>query len=158
MEHNSFTVLCWFLLYNVNWLYFIHITLPLWASCSIPPLLGYQRTKLSSLCHTTGSHYFTHNSVYMSALPSQFIPPSSSCSCPQVPSLHLHFLLLSASYFSSCGSRCLSLQKIWLFKAPKFPILRFSLVEKYSCPQSKILRKKLALVDSWFNVRARVML
>ena len=80
--------------------------------------------RLSMHARVTTKH-FTHNSVYMSVLFSQFTPPSSSCSCPQVPSLHLHFLLLSASFISPhVAAACLSLQKIWLFKAPKFPILQ----------------------------------
>ena len=43
--------------------------------------------------------YFTHGSVFMSNLISQFIPPSPSPPCPNVCSLHLHLCSCPASRF-----------------------------------------------------------
>ena len=49
---------------------------------SIPPShpsRSSQSASLRSLCYLATSHYFTHDSVYMSMLLSQFVPPSP---CP----------------------------------------------------------------------------
>ena len=94
-EHNCFTVLCQFLLYNkVNQLY-PHIPSLLHLPPTLPILPLYVDTKhradlpVPCSCFPLAI-YFTFGSVYMSMLISHFIPayPSPSL-CPQVHSLRL---------------------------------------------------------------------
>ena len=85
--------------------------------------------------------YFTHHIVYMSLLLSRFIPPSSSAHSPffisAFPTAECQF------HFSSCGSR-LSVFAENLVQGPQVSNLTaLASLEKYSCPQSKSLRKKL---------------
>ena len=48
-----------------------------------------QSTRLGPLCYIASSRYFTHDTICMSMLLSQFVPPSPSPLCPQTCSWHL---------------------------------------------------------------------
>ena len=99
----------------------------------IPPSRS-QSPKLSSLYCTVDSQYlsyFTHGSVYILMLFSQFIPPSPSLPHPQVHSLHLHLYSCPANRFISivflesthvCTLSCLTLCDLMDCSPPGFSV------------------------------------
>ena len=94
-EHNCFSTLCSFLLYDkVNQLHVCTCLLPLEPPSHLPPLqvITEHRAELPVLyCRFPLAIYFTQSSVYiyMSARLSQFIPPSPSPTSSHVHSQHL---------------------------------------------------------------------
>ena len=82
LEYNCFTMLCQFLLYNEESAMCIHISPPSWTSLPPPiiPPIQVITEQGAELCELYSRFplavYFTHGSVFMSNLISQFIPSS----------------------------------------------------------------------------------
>ena len=102
LEYNCFTMLCQFLRYNeVNQLYVYICPLPLGPPSSAPTpsiqVITEHRAEFPVLYSRFPlAIYFTHGSVFMSNLISQFIPPSLS------PPVSTHPFSTSAFLFLPC--------------------------------------------------------
>ena len=101
LEYNCFTMLCWFLLYTeVNQLYVYIYPFPLGSPSHPPPpshpsiqVITEHRAELPVLYSRFPlAIYFTHGSVFMSDLITQFIPPS--------PCTGVHMSLLYVCLYS----------------------------------------------------------
>ena len=86
----------------------MHMSPPSCNSLPAPTPICRRAPDLSSLHHTSHFHWlsnFAYGNVYISTLPSQFIPPSPSQLCPQFCSLCLHLYYCPANSSSYHVSR-----------------------------------------------------
>ena len=116
------------------------ISHPSWTSL-LPAFfthLGHHSTKLGFLCFIAGSHYFTHDSVYMSILIFQFIPPSPS-----------PFVYVSILYV------CLSVLALEISLSVPFFFSRFHIYALIYHICFSLFKKKLFFLLHWVLIALR---